>query len=253
MTSKRLLTAAGIATLTLLLSACISLKAEITLSPEARATGTMSIAISKQLANFADITSPDDFKSQLDDDSSDLPEGASIDVSESETEYIATVSFEDTALEDDGFKAEVQANGDVSFTFVNEGTEPATEENPFGDINAGTVTVTVNFPGEVTDFSGEGATQVDSDTVMWEFPFETGTTATATSGVSTASVTAAAASATSSSSTMMIVLLGLAALVAVFVAVALLMRRGKNEPVVAAGPAPSEPASGDPGPQGPTA
>ncbi len=254
MKTKRVLATAAIAALTMVLAGCISLKATISLDSEARGSGSMAISINKQLASFAGITSADTFEEQLTSDDSDLPPGSSIDVSESDTDFTATVSFEDTVLDDDDFGAKVLPNGDVEFTFVNEGAEPTEgEESPFGDIDTGTVTLTVNFPGEVKNFDGEGATQVDADTITWEFPFQTSTTATATSGVSELSLSATSATSASSSNTPLVVA-GLAIIAAVVVGVVVLMSRRRDQVPATAGPLPTDPGSppSSPGPHEPT-
>ena len=178
---KRTITAAGIAAATLLTAGCMSLTADITLDGQAKGSGSMVISVNKQVASLAGIGSADAFKSQVTGGDTALPPNAKIETSESDTDYIATVSFKDAVMDDEEFGAEVLGNGNVKFTFVNEGSEPTTEDDAFGDVDMGNATLTVNFPGEVTDFSGEGATKVDADTVKWAFPLTTSTTATATS------------------------------------------------------------------------
>lgn len=159
--------------------------AEITLDDQAKGTGSMAISVNKQIASLAGIGSTDAFEAQVTESQADLPPNSTLEISESDTDYTATVTFTDTVMDDDEFKAERLDNGNVKFTFVNEGSEPtASEEDVFGDVDMGNVTLTVNFPGEVTEFSGDGATRVDADTVKWVFPLTTSTTATATSLVS---------------------------------------------------------------------
>ena len=184
---KRTITAAGIAAVTLLTAGCMSLTADITLDDQAKGSGSMVISVNKQVASLAGIGSADAFKSQVTGGDTDLPPNAKIETSESDTDYIATVSFKDAVMDDKEFGAEVLGNGNVKFTFVNEGSEPTTEDDAFGDVDMGNATLTVNFPGEVTEFSGEGATKVDADTVKWAFPLTTSTTATATSLVAAGS------------------------------------------------------------------
>lgn len=184
---KHALTAGGIAAATLVLAGCMSMTADLTLDDEAKASGSVTISVNKQIASLAGIGSAEAFKAQLTENETDLPSTASVETKESDTDYIATLSFKGTALENKDFGAEVLDNGNVKFTFVNEGSEPTTEDDLFGDVDMGNVTMTVNFPGEVTEFSGEGATKVDADTVKWSFPITTSTTATATSIVAASS------------------------------------------------------------------
>ncbi len=262
MKTKRILSVAAIAALTMVLTSCISLKATITLDAEARASGSMTISMNKGLASFLGMTSAGSFKEELESDDSDLPRGSQIEVSESDTEYNATVSFEDAVLDDDEFGAKVLENGDVQFTFVNEGNEATEgEDDLFSDIDTGSVTVTVNFPGEVKEFSGEGATQVDSDTVMWEFPFQTSTTATARSGVSDVSLTPTSGEGSSSTNSAALVVAGLAVIAAVVFGGVLLSRHREQVPATSNQPMdpgtqqPMDPATQqpvDPGPQDPT-
>lgn len=178
---KHAVMAAGIAAVTLLTSGCMSMTADITLDSQAKGSGSMVVSVNKQLASMAGISSADAFKAIVTESGTDTPANARIDASESETDYIATISFADTVLDDKDFGARVLENGNISFTFANEGSESAGEDELFADMDLGNATLTVNFPGDVIEFSGEGATKVDADTVKWSFPLTKSTTATATS------------------------------------------------------------------------
>lgn len=184
---KHALVAAGIAAATLFTAGCMSMTADITLNDQAKGSGTLTISVNKQVASLAGIGSADAFKAQLTENDTDLPSNASVETKESDTDYIATVTFKDTELDDEEFGAEVLDNGNVKFTFVNEGSEATSEDDMFADMDMGNVNLTINFPGEVVEFSGEGATKVDEDTVKWSFPLTASTTATATSLVAASS------------------------------------------------------------------
>lgn len=178
---RHAVTAVGIAAVTLFTSGCMSMTADITLDDQAKGTGSMVISVNKQLASMAGIGTSEAFKSLMAQSGTNTPANATIETSESDTDYVATVSFSDAVLDDKDFGARVLENGNINFTFVNEGTQTSSEDELLGDMDLGNATLTVNFPGEVIEFSGEGATKVDEDTVQWSFPLTKGTTATATS------------------------------------------------------------------------
>jgi len=151
--------------LSFLLSSCISLDADITLNGDAMATGTMKIEMAKQLAVLAGVTSKEGLESLLlENGTIALPEGQPATVSETDTSYIMSVKLVNTPLTDDGLKAEKLANGQVKFTFKNEGADNL--NSGFGDFT-GTIKITIAFPGSITDASPEFV-KVDDRTVMLE-------------------------------------------------------------------------------------
>jgi hypothetical protein len=102
---------------------------------------------------------------------------------ETDTDYVANATFQgvDINSDDNTWKAAIAEDGNLEFSYANEGMDPGS----FGgdDSDFGRFDLTVNFPGEVIEFSGEGGTKVDADTVRWQFPISKSNTIAATSTV----------------------------------------------------------------------
>lgn len=181
---KHALAAAGIAAVTFLTSGCMSVTGDITLDDKAHATGNMEVTLNKQVASMAGISSAEAMKKQI-MDGEDIPADANIAVTETDTDYVMTYEFENEVMDEEGLTAKVVDDGNVQFTYVNDGMSKDDAEL-FADMEIGNVSLTVNFPGEVLEYTGAGATKVDEDTVKWSFPATKATTATATSKVAPA-------------------------------------------------------------------
>lgn len=181
---KQVLVTGGLAASVLLLSGCVSMEGDLTLDDQARADGELSIAINKQASSMGGIASLDAFEKAMTEDSpEDSVIGGEITYSETDTDYVATAAFEDVDINSDGdsWKAVIGADGNLEFSYANEGMDVGSlggEASDFGRFD-----LTVNFPGEVIDFSGEGSTKVDEDTIRWQFPVSRANTIAATSTV----------------------------------------------------------------------
>jgi hypothetical protein len=127
--------------------------ADITLDADAKATGTMKIEMSKELATLVGITSKEALDKELADSGDDkLPEGVSVTISENDKSFIISAKLLNSPLDDDGWRAEKLADGTIKFTFKNENT--ATSDLGFADF-AGKIKMTITFPGSITDASPE--------------------------------------------------------------------------------------------------
>jgi hypothetical protein len=170
-----------------LVTGCVSLDAELTIDADATADGTMTVGVNKQLMSFAGISSAEQLRQQVLDENA-LPEDASLSVEETDTDYVMKAGFSGATFDEEDWRIALDDAGDIEFTFVNEGMSSedrdllsaGSEESESG---LGNIDITVNFPGDVTAYGGEGAQKIDSDTVRWEFPFSTANTITATSTV----------------------------------------------------------------------
>jgi hypothetical protein len=185
--TKQVLVTGGLAASVLLLSGCMSMEGDLTFDDQARADGQLSIAISKQAASLGGIASLDAFERVMTEDSdgsSALGGGkGEIAYTETDTDYVATATFQDVDIngDDDTWKAVIADDGNLEFSYVNEAMDTGDlggENSDFGRFD-----LIVNFPGEVIEFSGEGSTKVDEDTIRWEFPISKANTLTATSTV----------------------------------------------------------------------
>lgn len=182
---RRAVAVAGAVAVAFLASGCIAIKGELTLDDKARAAGEMSISMSKQVASFLGVSDVDSFESLVTDVIDSIPDG-DVSFSETDVDYVMTVSLKNADLDGELWSAEVTDDGLLEFSMANEGLEQGAED--LGDLGLGTegfgeFDMTINFPGEVREFGGEGAEQVDADTVRWSFPATTTTEISATSEI----------------------------------------------------------------------
>src|SRR6266487_3689428 len=163
-TTLRLLAVGALA-----LSGCMSLRGELTLDRQARASGEMVIEITKQVAGLAGITSVEALRSQF--EQSQFPHG-NLKVTETDQAYRATAKVSHQPLDDpSGFSASV-TGGQVAFSLsMGDQTTPATtDEFGLGDTQLGNIDLTVHFPGRIVSSSGPGLTQVDDHTIRIKAP-----------------------------------------------------------------------------------
>ncbi len=242
---RRTAVAAGVVTALLLLSGCVSIEGRLSLDGQARASGTVTLLLSKQFAAIVGITSLDALSTALEeapeDEAPDILGGSSdYSVRETDTDYAIDVSLQDATLDDEeSMVATVNEAGDqVTFAYTNSADDAGTEGL---DLSAGLgrVTLEVDFPGPVVEASGAGVERVDDDTVRWDFPLTESTVATATSEIS--------ASAAASGSG---ILVGVAAAsVLAVVVIGLFVRRSRSQrPAVPGGQGPG--AGAVPGDEG---
>ncbi len=218
----------------LLLSGCLSMEGKLSLDSEARASGTLTVLLSKQFAAILGITSVDALSSAIEDapEEESLPGGlldgsGEVSVRETETDFAIDVTLTDAVLEEeDSIVARVNEAGDrVTFTYTNTSEDADTDGLDLTS-GLGRVTLEVDFPGPVVEASGEGMEQLDADTVRWDFPLTTSTVATATSEIAPES---------SSTGVGVGVLAGVAAVaVAALVGIGLVVRRRSGQPAAAA-------------------
>ena len=196
LTRPRLTRAAGVtavAALALLtLSACISVKADMTINGDAKATGTLSLEFEKQAANFLGITSLADFESGVSDDKT--TEGLSslqdCSASENDTAYIYSCTFADQEFANTGDAPwTITKQGDtIVMKVVNEGQSADSGSGDLlGDASLGSISISATFPGPITDVTGAGATKTSDTTVQVDASLTDSVDVTVTSQVSSAS------------------------------------------------------------------
>lgn len=184
---KQVILTGGLAASVLLLAGCMSMEGDLTFDDQAMADGQLSIAINKQAASIGGIASLDAFEKAMTEESDNDPAlsggKGEVSYSETDTDYVATTTFQDVDInsDDDTWKAAIAKDGNLEFSYANEGLDAGSlgdEDSDFGRVD-----LTVNFPGKVIEFTGEGATKVDEDTIRWQFPISKENTIAATSTV----------------------------------------------------------------------
>ena len=213
------------------LSGCIKVDADITVNSDATGTGTFAFELQKEAAGFLGISDVEAFEAQM--TTGDLAGDSGLGIfdgcetSESDTGFVYSCSFTDTAFTDpdEGPWTIVKDGDSVVFTMKSEGQADAAATDGadlLGDASMGTITVDVTFPGAITSITGEGAEQTSD------------TTATV-SGSLTENISATITSETGGGGLSLSVLLVLLVLAAVLiliivVVVVLISRRGKGAP-----------------------
>lgn len=180
------------------LAGCIKVDAEVAVNPDATGTGTFALELQKEAASFLGITDLATFESQITegDMAGDGGLGAfgSCETSESDTGFVYTCSFTDTAFTDlEQGPWMITKEGDLlTFRMVSNATgteDPAADaatENLLGDASMGSITVDVTFPGPITSATGTGVTQTSETTatISGSLNSPTDVTITAQSGAS---------------------------------------------------------------------
>lgn len=145
---SRLLVSAGVV---FVLGGCVNLDVDLSLNSKAEATGTYELTIAKTVASFLGVTKAEDLKKAvLDNSEFNLPAGNSVDVRDAGMSYVMTVSVKDLKLEDADLKSEVQGDGNIRFTFKNEGSEPSSDGFDLG-MDTGSIKLRVTFPGPIIE------------------------------------------------------------------------------------------------------
>lgn len=152
----------------LALSGCLSVTADLDISSDAKASGTVSVGLQKEAASLLGITDLDAFTSGLSDQGAeagvsgtDVLALGECTTSETDTEFLQTCTLTDATLDDPTGWSATKEGDTIVFTVVSEAQEG--QEQLLGDASLGDLSITVTFPGPITSISGEGAAQT-SDT-----------------------------------------------------------------------------------------
>jgi hypothetical protein len=175
MRTRRLGRVLGATSLALLLAGCFRVDMDVEVSPEDTVSGSAVIAVDESLVELSGQSADEIFS---DVDSSDLPEGASID-DYSEDGFVGQqITFEDVPLEEFtssdtlsgsglGEELSIVRDGDefvVSGALDMSGEQFTGTDIPEQFLENFEFTISITFPGEVTESTGE----VDGTTVTWQ-------------------------------------------------------------------------------------
>jgi hypothetical protein len=135
----------------LLLVGCVNLDVDLALDSNAEATGTYELTMAKTVASLLGVSKAEDLKKAvLDNSEFNLPAGNSVEVRDAGMSYVMTVTVKDLKLEDADLKAEVLGDGNIRFTFKNEGTEPSSDGFDLG-MDTGSIKLRITFPGPIVE------------------------------------------------------------------------------------------------------
>jgi len=138
----------------LLLSGCFKVDMKIALDSQAHATGTYKIEVTKEVAALAGITSAQELEDAMSkDQDSPMPEGSSIDVTETDSSFVMTVNIVNAPLTDNDMAAEVLSDGRIKFSFKMEGAADSSGSN--SELGVGSMNLVITFPGKVVEASPE--------------------------------------------------------------------------------------------------
>lgn len=150
------------------LAGCIKVEADVTVAPDATASGTFGFELQKDAAGFLGISDAETFSSQL--ESGELAEEDGLqsfqdcEASETETGYLYSCAFADETFTDPtGLWTIDKEDSTIVFRMANEGQGDEGMDLGLGDTSMGSISVDVTFPGAITSVSGDGVTQT-SDT-----------------------------------------------------------------------------------------
>lgn len=244
--------------LVLALAACVNITATVDVAADNQITGAMNIALSKELAAAAGITTAEQLKDEL-TKNGDIPDSMTVTTSADDKNLIVTLSG-DLGQTQGIFSA--TSDGDIQTFKVAVNQEDSGDTTPTSQYQ---MSVTANFAGTVTAVSEEHATIVDVNTVKFEGPVMSKWSATATVDLakpvaqSDAPATDATPGAGSQSEStgglgnVLAILAGLAALVVLggLAALYLVLRRQKGTPQVPQAPTEDSPTDESAGPTTP--
>ena len=225
----------GLAVLTL--SGCLSLTANLTVDSDAKATGDLALGLQKQAAGMLGMSDLATFEEglqseELTGDGGGVFESGQCTASETDTEFLYTCTFTDTAFatSEDG-PWTITKDGDViTFRLVNEGSGGT--DDPAADMlgsSMGDMTVNVTFPGPIQSITGDGATKNSDTTATVKVPL---------SDPADITITSAASSGGGIGTILLIVGLALLAIIVIGIIVALVLRGRKSSASSAAIAAP---------------
>lgn len=213
----------------ILLTGCLDVKGNVTVNPDATASGDLSLALDKQAASFLEIGSLSDFEKAFSSgeltDGDELVKGSSCTSSETTDSYVYTCTFTDETFTEVGglWTIETLPDGLLSFHLVNESSGMDDQGMLPEGASMGSLAVEVTFPGPIEEIVGSGVEKTSD------------TTATI-SGELTTPIDVTITSAAGSSSNFLFVLLALLVALAVLVliivvVIVLIMRRRRPEAV----------------------
>lgn len=135
--------------LILLLTGCIRYEGNLSITNQGLVNGNILYAIDKSILTSSGINSLEDLKANQ-STSNQTDVCSSPKYSENSTEYIITCSFSNAILKDSDLSAQVVGN-QIEFSFKNQSDTNESDNSFTGEF--GTVSVYVNFPGDIISIS----------------------------------------------------------------------------------------------------
>lgn len=160
------LAAAGIG-LALVLTGCVKVDASLDINSDAKASGTFSLALQKQAANMLGMTDLDAFASGItQDQGSDILTTGDCTPSETDTDFVYSCTFTDTAFTEADGPWQISKDGStIVFTMTGTASQDDSSDQLLGDASLGTMKVDVTFPGAISDITGAEKTSDTTATV----------------------------------------------------------------------------------------
>ena len=172
---KRLALPAVLAASALALTACLDVDADITVNPDATATGNMTVAISSEFSGLLGLASGNDLVEQIEQGVLDGAEGVDdLDCSPLDRDGAVAMNctFENMAFDEADDLWNIYAGDDGTVTFVTTSGEEVTEEDAglLGDLDFdfGGYTISVEMPGTITSVEGTNVEQTSDTTFRVE-------------------------------------------------------------------------------------
>ncbi|MFA7323966.1 MAG: hypothetical protein WC005_06370 [Candidatus Nanopelagicales bacterium] len=220
------------------LSGCMDVTYSVNVNPDSTVSGSIVLDVDKQAASLLGITSAADLDTKLKSgdltDETQSPVLGSCAASESSESLTLRCSFESLPVTDVSEDWSLTSEGDLATLHIVSNATAGDSGLPT-DASLGTATMTVTFPGEITNVTGDHATTTSPNSVTIKSdisqPIDVSITAGMTAG--------------GSMMWLVYVLLGVLALVVVAILVVVLRRGSKGDPEPNAGQSPAEPAVQD--------
>jgi hypothetical protein len=162
--------------LVMLLAGCMNLTANVNVGADNTITGSIDMAVSKELAAVAGITTPEQLKQQM-TEGGEVPAGMTVTTSADDKSLIMTLTGDLSQTE--GLFTATSKGNVQTFTVTNNQDANNQDASAFPTADY-KLTVTANFTGTVTNATEEYATLVDANTVRFSGPVMSPWKATAT-------------------------------------------------------------------------
>lgn len=181
--------AVGLCAVAASLTGCLSVTANVSVNPDATASGQISLELAKQAASMLGIMTGDDFVKQITE--GELNGGENVfssgqcEPQEKDESLAVTCSFDNQTFTDSTGPWTISRQGEVITMHIMNGqqaTEGADSSTDLG-LPLGRYELMVDLPGEVQSLTGAYASQVDGDTVRVDAPMNDEVDVTITSAV----------------------------------------------------------------------